>query len=168
SSGGILAVFRAAQRRACPTQAANARCSRRVKPVGVLAPLLLLDQLGRRLAGRRLRRFFQNLLFSDCHDFRSHPVFRLCPLRSHGVPALAPVLVSLNDDDPITFSTASADEHAHVLYALIRRGVPSQNALAWIDQARENAWRSRFTLEISRDDGVLEHVEAPGDARSSA
>jgi hypothetical protein len=90
-----------------------------------------------------------NLLIADYLSAEDHPVFRLQPLPSAPELEGEPVLVSINTDNPITFASCLADEFAHVYYALLRRGVPAQEALAWLDRVRENGHRSRFTLPSS-------------------
>ena len=68
-------------------------------------------------------------------------------------------MISVNDDDPITFATRLADEYAHIYFALLRRGVATDAALAWLDEVREDGWRSRFTLAMSTDDEALHWVQ---------
>jgi hypothetical protein len=94
-----------------------------------------------------------NLVIGDLSDLIDHPVFRLMPFQSvHGEPQ---VHVSINTDNPITFSTCIADEFAHTYYALVHAGISAAEALDWLDRAREAGWRSRFTLEASTDPTVL-------------
>lgn len=96
-----------------------------------------------------------NLLIGDFPDLRDHPTFRLSPLPGSTAPLEGRLPVSINTDDPITFATCLADEYAHMYFALIGQGVPTRDALAWLDQAREAGWRSRFTLPASADPEVL-------------
>lgn len=96
-----------------------------------------------------------NLLIGDFPDLREHPTFRLSPLPGSTAPLEGRLPVSINTDDPITFATCLADEYAHMYFALIGQGVPTRDALAWLDQAREAGWRSRFTLPASADPEVL-------------
>lgn len=99
-----------------------------------------------------------NLLIADYLDVAEHPVFRMQPLPSMPEPDGGAVLVSINTDNPITFASCLADEMAHVYHALLRRGVPAAEALAWIDRVRSNGYRSRFTLAASAEPHVLREI----------
>lgn len=86
-----------------------------------------------------------NMLIGDL-PLEEHPVFRLQPLPGREAPDGATVQVALGDDDPVTFASCLPDEFSHLYYTLIRRGVATQDALAWLDQVRRNGLRARFTL----------------------
>lgn len=96
-----------------------------------------------------------NLLIGDFVDVEAHPAFRLQPLRGEEPRGGAPVLLSVNDDDPLTFATRLSDEFAYLYFALLRSGVAANDALAWLAAARENGYRSRFTLPASSDPDAL-------------
>ncbi len=87
-----------------------------------------------------------NLLVADLDDLENHPLMRLQEIDAS---ARATVMVSINDDDPISFATSLADEFAYIYRTLVRKGLSSQDALAKVDQLRSNGWRSRFTLRAS-------------------
>lgn len=101
-----------------------------------------------------------NLLIGNFRDIGEHPALRLSPLP--GTPARGgpSVLLSVNVDDPVTFASRLADEYAHLYFALLRGGAGSQEALAWLDGARENGFRSRFTLPVGGDARVLEELRS--------
>ncbi len=99
-----------------------------------------------------------NLLIADYLTLEEHAAFRLQPLPHMGEPDGGPVLVSVNTDNPVTFASTLADEFAHVYFALLGRGVPADQALAWLDRARENGHLSRFTLRASADRDALRDV----------
>jgi hypothetical protein len=105
-----------------------------------------------------------NLLIGHRLSLDEHPVFKMSPLP--GVQgAEAPLLLSLNSDDPVTFATSLADEYAHLFAALVRLGVQPATALEWLDQRRAHGQRSRFTLKASADRRCLaELAERPRDA----
>lgn len=63
--------------------------------------------------------------------------------------------VSVNDDDPITFATRLADKYAYLHATMLENGVAPEDALRWLDQARDAGMRSRFTLPASRERRVL-------------
>jgi hypothetical protein len=90
-----------------------------------------------------------NLLIADYLGLDEHPAFRFQPLGNMPVPEGGPVMVSLNTDNPVTFASTLADEFAHVYFALLARGVSADEALAWLDRARQNGHGSRFTLRSS-------------------
>lgn len=89
-----------------------------------------------------------NVLIGDI-ALDEHPLFQLQPLPGRASAEGGPVAVSLGDDDPITFASSLPDEYCHLYYALIRQGVPAQDALGWLDQLRKNGLRARFTLADS-------------------
>jgi hypothetical protein len=96
-----------------------------------------------------------NLLIGTLPSVEDHPVFRLQHLRglrSEGVPSNQ---VSVNVDNPLTFSSRLSDEFSHLYYALLRKGVSAADALVWLNEARENGWRSRFTLPASAECKIL-------------
>jgi hypothetical protein len=98
-----------------------------------------------------------NLLIGGFHSLNSLPALRMSPLpeQTLGANLGPPVLLSVNTDNPITFSSCLADELAHVYYGLLRHGVTAASALTWIDNARIAGNRSKFTVPISRSLGVL-------------
>jgi len=98
------------------------------------------------------------MLIGDLLQIEDHPLFRLQPLPDQPCPNGNAVLVSINDDDPMTFATRLADEFAHLYFGLLRRGLPAQEALRFIGTLRDNGWRSRFTLPASADQETLERV----------
>jgi hypothetical protein len=105
-----------------------------------------------------------NLLIGGFRSLDDHPAFRLLPLASSRENGDGPMMLSLNVDDPITFASHLANEYAHIYFALTRRGVSSQEALAWLCQVREHGWRSRFTLSASRQEENLRRFWAPSHA----
>jgi hypothetical protein len=102
-----------------------------------------------------------NLLIGDLLDVEDHPVFRLQPIPGRSCDAGPAVLVSVNDDDPVTFATRLSDEFAYLYGALLRAGVSAQEGLQAIDCMRQNGWRSRFTLRASRNPDNLAMLLEP-------
>ena len=90
-----------------------------------------------------------NLVIADYIALEDHAAFRMQPLAHMREPEGGSVLVSVNTDNPITFASSLADEFAHLYFALLGRDVPADEALAWLARARENGFRSRFTLRAS-------------------
>jgi hypothetical protein len=86
-----------------------------------------------------------NMLIGDL-PLEEHPVFALQPLPGMRRPEGDPVLVSIGDDDPLTFASTLPDEFCHLYYALIRRGISSSDTLSWLQQIRSNGMRARFTV----------------------
>lgn len=107
-----------------------------------------------------------NLLIGSFLSIDEHPAFRLQPLRCSSDAEGATVLLSVNVDDPVTFASRLADEYGHLYFALLRSGVPSQDALAWLDRVRENGWRSRFTVPASARAGALNALAGPRPRRT--
>jgi hypothetical protein len=96
-----------------------------------------------------------NLLIGALPNVEEHPVFRLQHLRGTSSGTDPAVQVSVNVDNPLTFSSRLADEFAHLYFALLRKNVAAADALAWINEAREHGWRSRFTLHASAEREAL-------------
>lgn len=101
-----------------------------------------------------------NLMVADLSDLDEHPLLRLQAAALPPAAGPATVMVSINDDDPVSFATRLSDEFAYVYYALLRRGLPSQEALQYVDRLRANGWRSRFTLQASADPDALDDLLA--------
>ena len=99
-----------------------------------------------------------NLVIADYLSLEEHAAFRMQPLPHMRKPEAGAVLVSVNTDNPITFASSLADEFAHLYFAILRHGVPADEALAWLDRARENGYRSRFTLRASSRRRILQEV----------
>ena len=97
-----------------------------------------------------------NLVIADYLELGEHAAFRLQPLLRD--PTRPSVPVSVNTDNPITFASSLADEFAYLYFAMLGRGVAADDALAWLARARENGYRSRFTLRASSRPEVLQEV----------
>lgn len=94
-----------------------------------------------------------NLVVGRLDGVHAHPAFRMRPL--HPRPSGAPLIVSVNTDNPLTFSSCLGDEFALLYDALLGAGASADEALAWLSQARLAGYRSRFTLPASTDDALL-------------
>ena len=101
-----------------------------------------------------------NLTVGDLGDLEHHPLLRMVPLDP--TAAGAPLLASVNTDDPLTFATSLADELAHLRFGLERQGVDGTAALDLLERLRAQGLRSRFTLAASRG---LDALKLVGDAR---
>lgn len=86
-----------------------------------------------------------NLLIGDLGNFVGHPLWRLRPI----VPMddVAPLSVCIGSDDPLTFATTLPHEYQLLFDALILMGRSHEEAMKWIDEARDAGMQSRFTLE---------------------
>ncbi len=94
-----------------------------------------------------------NLLIGEVGSLEHHPAFRIMPVRGP-----ARVNLSVNVDNPLTFNSNIADEYAYLYYSLLRAGATGDEATRWIDSAREVGWRSRFTVNESRDRRLLRRL----------
>jgi hypothetical protein len=85
-----------------------------------------------------------NLLIGDLGNFVGHPLWRLRPV----VPdnAVSPLSVCIGSDDPMTFATTLPHEYQLLFDALILMGRSHEEAMKWIDEARDAGMQSRFTL----------------------
>ncbi|MFO0591647.1 MAG: hypothetical protein U0441_29140 [Polyangiaceae bacterium] len=103
-----------------------------------------------------------NFLIGDMLTLGEHPSFRLQPLSGTTSDEMGPPLpLSVNSDDPVSFATSLADEHAHLYGALIRHGVGHAQALAWLEARRRDGHRSRFTLPASSVRKTMEKLARP-------
>lgn len=85
-----------------------------------------------------------NLLVGDLGNFVGHPLWRLRPMvPEDGVP---PLSVCIGSDDPLTFATTLPHEYQLLFDALILMGRSHEEAMKWIDEARDAGMQSRFTL----------------------
>jgi hypothetical protein len=85
-----------------------------------------------------------NLLIGDLGNFMGHPLWRLRPV----IPKddVSPLSVCIGSDDPLTFATTLPHEYQLLFDALILGGHSHEEAMKWIDEAREASMQSRFTL----------------------
>lgn len=85
-----------------------------------------------------------NLLIGDLGNFVGHPLWRLRPV----VPEddVAPLSVCIGSDDPLTFATTLPHEYQLLFDALILMDRSHDEAMRWIDEARNAGMQSRFTL----------------------
>lgn len=85
-----------------------------------------------------------NLLVGDLGNFVGHPLWRLRPM----VPTddVSPLSVCIGSDDPLTFATTLPHEYQLLFDALILMRYSHEEAMRWIDTARDAGMQSRFTL----------------------
>lgn len=85
-----------------------------------------------------------NLLVGDLGNFVGHPLWRLRPM----VPDdhVSPLSICIGSDDPLTFATTLPHEYQLLFDALILMGRSHEEAIKWIDEARDAGMQSRFTL----------------------
>jgi hypothetical protein len=85
-----------------------------------------------------------NLLVGDLGNFVGHPLWRLRPLvPENNIP---PLSVCIGSDDPLTFATTLLHEYQLLFDALILMGRSQQEAMKWLDEARNAGMQARFTL----------------------
>lgn len=93
-----------------------------------------------------------NMLIGDMHSMERHPSLRMQPvgIASAAGQGLQPrVILSINDDDPLTFATSLGREYVYMYSAIIRAGAKSEDALNWLRARRDDGYRARFTLPAS-------------------
>ena len=101
-----------------------------------------------------------NLGIADMATLEEHPSFVLQPLDRRR----RSVRLSINTDNPLTFSTCLADEYTYLHAAFLRPGQDTSQALAWLERARVCGVESRFSTPASAHPGVLRHVITHTDA----
>ena len=106
-----------------------------------------------------------NTAIGDIPSIFNHPIIRL---NNRGLNVdksnESCVLVSINSDDPIVFSTHVENEISYIYYSLLNAGCRREEALEWIDKIRRHGIDSSFIkskkyskLEIMKDiDAILE------------
>jgi hypothetical protein len=105
-----------------------------------------------------------NLLVGDLGNFLEHPLWRLRPVapyydgKWYKLPqylgrSLVRLLqkrsslsVCIGSDDPLTFATELRHEYQLLFDAMILMGHSHEEAMKWIDEARDAGMQSRFTL----------------------
>ncbi|MEO5339986.1 MAG: hypothetical protein H7837_05615 [Magnetococcus sp. MYC-9] len=80
-----------------------------------------------------------NVLISGINAYAEHPIFRLAPLDGSGR-----LQVSLNTDDPITFSQTVCLEYQHLYQAALDQGIPGERALRWLEHVGKMGWNASF------------------------
>lgn len=90
-----------------------------------------------------------NMLVGALGKVGDHPAFQAAPVSlGEGQKRL---LVSINDDDPLTFATSLREEYGQMYGGLRRQGLSIDAAIEWLDRARLVGMRSRFTLPDAAD-----------------
>lgn len=99
-----------------------------------------------------------NHLIAALPTLSQHPAFRLQPPLNSTAQAAPPVQLSINSDDPLCFATCLRDEYAYIYDALMAQGISATEAIQWLDQRRQDGWRSRFTIPQSADPDILKRL----------
>lgn len=103
-----------------------------------------------------------NTVIGDIPSIFDHPILRLnnCGL---DIPnsTKSSVLVSINSDDPVVFSTHVENEIAYIYYSLLNAGCKREEALEWINKIRMHGINSSFIKNKNRSlSKVLEDIES--------
>jgi hypothetical protein len=99
-----------------------------------------------------------NLLVGDLGNLVGHPLWRLKPtVKTDNAP---PLSVCIGSDDPLTFATTLPHEYQLLFDAMILMGHSHEEAMRWIDAARDTGMQSRFTLppDVAR---LSQRLETP-------
>lgn len=98
-----------------------------------------------------------NAIISDIQSIFDHPVIRL---NNRGLSVAskhsAAVMVSVNSDDPIVFSTYTENELSYIYYELLNEGCGREEALEWIDKIRRHGLNSSFIKSPKTRTEILE------------
>ena len=86
-----------------------------------------------------------NTAIGDIPSIFNHPIIRLNS-RGLNIAGLEEscVLVSINSDDPIVFSTNVENELSYIYYSLLNAGCKREESLEWIDKIRKHGIDSSF------------------------
>ena len=105
-----------------------------------------------------------NAIIGDLASIMEHPILRLNKhkiISSDGFDSR--VLVTINSDDPIIFSTNVENEIAYIYYSLLRANCGRENALEWIDKIRCHGLNSTFIKSEKNIDEMILDFDAISD-----
>lgn len=101
-----------------------------------------------------------NLTISDIPSIFHHPILQLNNSGLHiSNMEESSVMVSINSDDPIVFSTFAENEIAYIYYALLNAGCKREEALNWIDKIRLQGIESTFIKSDKQINEMLRDFE---------
>lgn len=84
-----------------------------------------------------------NLLIGDIRSLQEYPIDTLNDRQLQEIGHTA-VLISVNSDDPLIFTTNVENELALVYHILLYRGIAREQVIAWIDKVRKYGLNSSF------------------------
>lgn len=82
-------------------------------------------------------------------------------LNNHGLVDEDPheVMVTINSDDPLIFSTNCENEMAYIYHALLSKGYSRERVIKWIDKVREYGLSSSFVKDIRTREKLIRELE---------
>ncbi len=94
--------------------------------------------------------------YFDCSLWFEHPIIRLNN-RGLSIPNSKDscVLVSINSDDPLVFSTHVENEISYIYYSLLNANCRREEALEWIDKIRMHGINSSFIKNRKKNKNEL-------------
>ena len=69
------------------------------------------------------------------------------------------VMVSVNSDDPMIFSTNCENELAYMYHALLEKGYSREKVIMWIDKIRQYGINSSFVKEVRTRDELCTEID---------
>lgn len=88
-----------------------------------------------------------NLNIGEIYGMKKHPIFELNNVYKEGNNK---IMVSINTDNPGVFSTTLQNQFGFIQQMLYDMNIPMEDALRWIDVARENGIYSAFMNNVSK------------------
>lgn len=97
-----------------------------------------------------------NLAIGEADSLQDSHLFRLNSRNIKGVESSHEVLVTVNSDDPLIFSTNGENELAYVYHAMNYKGYGKESVLEWVDKIRQYGIDSSF---IKKEKSVSEQLK---------
>ena len=69
------------------------------------------------------------------------------------------VMVTINSDDPLIFSTNCENEMSYIYHALLSKGYSRERVITWINKVREYGLNSSFVKEIRPKNELIKELE---------
>lgn len=69
------------------------------------------------------------------------------------------VMVTINSDDPLIFSTNCENEMSYIYHALLSKGYSRERVVTWIDKVREYGLNSSFVKDVRTKEELLKELE---------
>lgn len=101
-----------------------------------------------------------NISIGEIEGLFKHYIMRL---NSAGLEYKDPqeaVLVTVNSDDPVVFSTNTENELAYIYYALVHAGYKKEKILEWMEKVRRYGMDGSFIKKVKKPSTQIKEMEA--------
>lgn len=100
-----------------------------------------------------------NISIGEIEGLFKHYIMRL---NSAGLEYKDPqeaVLVTVNSDDPVVFSTNTENELAYIYYALVHAGYKKEKILEWMEKVRGYGMDGSFIKKIKKPSAQIKEMQ---------